>query len=175
MSKKILRHLLIAGTISFAASSPYFAYYLAKGLFTARDKQRFTNTFNNLKRRGLIEVDREGHDVHVSLTKEGEWVTGRFEFNELEITRPKRWDGKWRVIAFDIPHEYRVKRDIFRTKLKELGFYSLQKSVWVYPYECKREIKLVKDFLGLSEDDIRILLVEKIEDDMHLREVYGLR
>jgi len=178
ISKKILRYLLIVGTVSVAASSPYFAHYLMKEIFRGRpgegEKEKFSNTFYNLRRRGLIEVERDGHDIHISLTKEGEWITGTFELNELEISIPKKWDGKWRVIIFDIPHEYRMKRDIFRRKLKELGFYSLQKSVWIHPHECKKEINLLRDFLGLRDFEIRII-VGDIENDLYLRRAYKFK
>ncbi|MFN7088663.1 MAG: hypothetical protein ACK4NX_02515, partial [Candidatus Paceibacteria bacterium] len=44
-----------------------------------------------------------------------------------------------------------------RLKLKELGFYPLQKSVFVYPFQCEEEI----DFL-CSVFDVRryVLLLE---------------
>ncbi len=177
LSKKILRYLLIAGTISIAATSPYFVRHLLREISketNSKDKRRYYNSFYYLKKAGLIEVEQDGHDIHVHLTKEGEWRTGKFEFNELEVVKPKKWDRKWRVVIFDIPHEHRLKRDVFRRKLKELGFYSLQKSVWVHPYECSKEIKFLREFLDLSESDIRTVLAERIEGELELKKSYSL-
>src|SRR3990167_2124094 len=43
----------------------------------------------------------------------------------------KHWDGKWRVVIFDIPEEKRIIRNLFRRNLKKWGFKHLQKSVWI--------------------------------------------
>lgn len=41
------------------------------------------------------------------------------------------WDGKWRIVMFDIPENKRVIRDSFRRKLKEWEFKRWQQSVWI--------------------------------------------
>ena len=41
------------------------------------------------------------------------------------------WDGKWRIVIFDIPEQKRLIRDLFRRNLKKWGFKHLQKSVWI--------------------------------------------
>lgn len=41
------------------------------------------------------------------------------------------WDGKWRIVIFDIPEERRIIRNLFRRNLKKWGFKQLQKSVWI--------------------------------------------
>ncbi len=40
------------------------------------------------------------------------------------------WDGKWRIVVFDIPESKRLVRDILRSRLKMWGFKPWQKSVW---------------------------------------------
>ena len=88
----------------------------------------------------------------------------RYQVLDLKIERPKKWDGKIRIVAFDIPNAQRTKRNAFRRKLKELGFYSSQKSVWLHPFECKNEIKILQDFFGLNNKQIHFFTAEKIED-----------
>jgi len=177
ISKEILKYLFFAGVICIAASSPYFTLRLMQNIFKSKSwqKQKFLDAFHYLKKRGLIEIERENHDVRIALTEEGRKKAGKYQIDDLEIEKPKKWDKKWRVIIFDIPHQQDIKRNAFRRKLKELGFYPLQKSVWAHPFDCKEEIKLLREFFGLNKKEIQILLVEKIENDFLLKKFFSLK
>lgn len=174
-SKEILKYLLLAGAIYIAASSPYFVLSLMKNILkSTAPKRKFTYAFNYLKKRGLIEIKKEGHDVIIHLTKEGRKRAGKYQIDDLEIEKSKKWDKKWRMVIFDIPATSRLIRDIFRRKLKEFGFYLLQKSVWIYPYPCKEEIELLREFLGLDRRQIQVLEVTKLENERFLRKHFHL-
>jgi len=174
-SKEILKYLLLAGAIYIAASSPYFALNLVKNLSKIKiQKKKILPAFYYLKRRGLIELKREGHDVKIALTREGKKQAGKYQIDDLEIERPKKWDKKYRLVIFDIPAASRMVRDIFRRKLKEFGFYPLQKSVWIYPYPCKEEIELLREFLGLNRRQIQVLEVTKLGSGRFLRQHFHL-
>jgi phenylacetic acid degradation operon negative regulatory protein len=43
------------------------------------------------------------------------------------------WDGKWRVILFDLPEEERESRRKLREKLHSFGFGCMQRSAWISP------------------------------------------
>lgn len=178
VARQILRKLLLGGAIFIAAQSPYFWLHLYKNFFSGKPifkkKRKFQNAFYYLKKRGLIRMEKKNKQLYIFLTKEGEWEAGRYQINELYIKPQKRWDGKYRVIIFDIPEVNRIKREAFRGKLKELGFFPLQKSVWVYPYPCQTEIELLRKFFNLRKKNLRILEVEKIEDDGFLRKFFNL-
>jgi phenylacetic acid degradation operon negative regulatory protein len=45
----------------------------------------------------------------------------------------RSWDGKWRVILFDLPEEQRESRRALRKKLQSNGFGCLQRSAWITP------------------------------------------
>ena len=77
-SREILKYLLLAGVVYIAASSPYFALNLFKNVSKLKNisKKKSVNIFNYLRRRGLIEIKREGHDVRITLTKEGKKQAG---------------------------------------------------------------------------------------------------
>ena len=51
---------------------------------------------------------------------------------------------------FDIPEKFKSKRLIFQRKLNELDFYPLQKSVWLHPFSCEKEINFLRDFLEIK-------------------------
>lgn len=176
-SREILKYLLLAGAVYIAASSPYFALNLIKNISKIKKsltKQKSANIFNYLKRRGLIEVKRVGHDVRITLTKEGKKLAGKYQIDDLEIEKPKKWDKKWRVVIFDIPQASRLIRDIFRRKLKEWGFYRLQQSVWITPYPCQEEIELLREFLGVDKKQIQILEVTKLENENFFKKIFKL-
>jgi len=86
-----------------------------------------------------------------------------------------KWDGKWRVIIFDIPEMSRKDRNFLRRELKWIGFKELQKSVWVYPYEIEKGLKLLlKLWKTEFRGDIRFLNVEKINEDRDLKSHFKL-
>jgi DNA-binding transcriptional regulator PaaX len=39
-----------------------------------------------------------------------------------ELNKNKKWDGKWRVLIFDIPETRRFDRDNIRRALISIGF-----------------------------------------------------
>ncbi len=176
-TKKILKYLLLTGAVYIAASSPYFSLYLTKKVFGAKGKvppRKISSTFYYLRNKGLLELKKEGHDVRISLTAEGKKRAGKYQIDELKIEKPKKWDGKWRVIIFDIPNSKNIIRNIFRRKLKEFNFYPLQKSIWAYPYPCKEEVGFIRKFLGASEKEIQVLEVSKMEKDNFLRKIFKI-
>lgn len=52
----------------------------------------------------------------------------------------KKWDGKWRMVLFDIAELNRKKRDMLRAKLKELGFGMFQESVYISPHNFTKDL-----------------------------------
>jgi len=162
---KILKILLISGVICISGNSPYFALGLIKylkkyGLRELRkdERKKFSNTFSYLKKNNLISIEKKNKQIYISLTEQGKKKAKQFQINELEIKKPKKWDKKWRILIFDIPEKTRIKREALRGKLKELGFVKIQKSVWVHPYNCKGEIKMLQDFFGFAPENY--LLIE---------------
>jgi len=110
--------------------------------------------------------------VSIVLTEKGKKQAEKYQINDLAIERPKKWDKKWRVVIFDIPSSSRTIRDAFRRKLKELGFYPLQKSIWVYPYSCKKEVELLRDFFGLNRKQLQLLEVINLDAERFLRKQF---
>lgn len=178
-SKEILKYLLLTGLICVAATSPYFGFNVMKNILRHRGrkgarKQNAISAFNYLNRMGLIEIRRDGHDLRISLTKEGRKRAGKYQIDDLVIQKPKKWDGKWRIVIFDIPNSSRWIRDIFRKKLKELGFCRLQQSIWIIPYACQEEVALLREFLGANKAQIQVLEVTKLENEAIYRQIFRI-
>lgn len=176
ITKDILKWLAIGGAVCVAATSPYFATNIIKG-FKNRGKyerRKVCDTFYNLKRQGCLKMENKNHQIYISLTKRGEKMAGRFQIDSLKINQPKKWDRKWRIVIFDIAQLKNLQRNIFRGKLKELGFCPLQKSVWIHPFPCKDEIELLREFFGITQKEIRLITAEDIEEDSFLKKVFNL-
>ncbi len=109
----------------------------------------------------------------LTLTDRGRTFLAQAERKNYQIKKPKRWDGKWRVLTFDISEKRRRVRHQLRTTLHSVGFIRLQDSVWVYPYPCEELITLLKaDFkIGYA---LLYLIVEEMEGDRHLRTAFNL-
>lgn len=97
------------------------------------------------------------------------------QIDDLKIANPKKWDKKWRLVIFDIAQMKKIYREAFRGKLKELGFRSLQKSVWIHPFECRPEVELLKDFFGLSDNEMKLIVAQEIGNDGELKKEFKLQ
>jgi DNA-binding transcriptional regulator PaaX len=76
-------------------------------------------------------------------------------------------------VVFDIPEKLKRGRDALREKLKELGFYELQKSVFVFPYECRDEIEFIIEIFELRKY-VRFGVLEEIDNELHLKKIFEL-
>src|SRR3989344_567134 len=115
------------------------------------EREHIYRLSSSLKKRGFIEHKQVSkNEVRIFITPRGREYLKKLDFSELELPVQGRWDGKWRLILFDIPEIKRRSRDALRRKLKELGCYELQKSVFLWPYDCKKEIEFVIHFFNLK-------------------------
>lgn len=174
IAKDIITWLAIGGAICIAATSPYFSINLMRGTkrWQKYKRREVYDTFRNLQRQGCINIKENNHQIYISLTKQGKKKAGRLQIDFLKIKRPQRWDGKWRIVIFDIAQLKNTYREAFRGKLKELGFVPLQKSVWICPFECREEIGVLKEFFGFSEKEMRLIIAQHIGSDDWLREIF---
>lgn len=177
--KDVLTGLILTGAICVAATSPYFGvnlmrYFRHAKKYRKSEKKNIYNAFYRLRKQGCLEFNLRNHQLYISLTEKGKKMAGRFQIDSLKVKKPLRWDRKWRVVIFDIPDRFRVKREAFRGKLKEIGLYQLQKSVWVYPYDCRDEIELLREFFGLDKKQVCLIVADDIEETLYTRKVFKL-
>jgi len=178
--KDILKWLAVAGAVLITGSSPYFSHNLSQVFWKwlknrkKYQKKKIYDTFWRLRKQGCIDIKKVDHQFYIRLTKEGKKKAGWMQIDDLKIKKPKKWDEKWRIVIFDISHLKKFYRDLFRGKLKELGFYQLQKSVWIHPFDCRDEIELLKDFFALTEKEIRLIIAYNIGKDNWLREKFKI-
>ncbi len=97
----------------------------------------------------------------------------QYKFEEMKIKIPSRWDGLWRIVVFDIPNKQKQARETLRAKLKNLGFYKLQESIFVHPYDCKDEIDFVKEIYNIRPF-VKFIVAKEVDDDFKLRKLFLL-
>ncbi len=138
------------------------------------NKKELQHQISQLYRSKLIDkkYDADGN-CSIVLTEKGKIKTLRYKFSEMKI-KNGAWDGRWRIVVFDIPERIRKGRDAMRWKLKELGFRELQKSAFVFPYECKNEIEFIIEYFELRKY-VRYGTLDFIDNALHLKEVFGLK
>jgi len=178
ITKDVLYWLLVSGAVCIAATSPYFFLNLLKGIKKWRkyknQRRKVSDTFKRLRKQGCIKVEKRNHQIYIRLTESGKKMAGWLQIDALKIKRPKKWDEKWRLIIFDIMELKRSYREAFRGKLKELGFYPLQKSVWIHAFDCCDEIELLREFFGLSQKELRLIISNNIGPDEWLRKIFKI-
>lgn len=139
--------LLQAGLALSLTPSPRRQFWILKELpmeWKKINRQYLYRIIREFKYERLVGwKEKEDGTIEIVLTEKGKKRAIRFNFDEIKIKEPAVWDNKWRAIFYDIPEKKKKAREAFRKKLKDLGFYELQKSVFVYPFPCKDEIDFV--------------------------------
>lgn len=120
----------------------------------------------------LIDI-KENSDGKIKMTlgDNGKKRILEYKLEEMKIKEPFEWDGRWRMVLFDIPSNKKKLRDIFRFHLKRLGFHQYQKSVFIHPYVCKEEINFLLEVYD-ARRYVRQLLVSEVDNDLHLRKIF---
>lgn len=174
--KEILIGIGLLGLITITgAMAPNIFSALGKKGFTKRKyDKKFSRAIHYLKERKLMII-KENPDgsMKVEVSKNGKKKILEYDLENLKINPMRKWDGKWRFVMFDIPNKFKNRSNVLRKKLKELGLYQLQKSVWIYPYPLENEIEFiakifeVRPFIKLGE-------ITEVDDEFKLKRKYKL-
>jgi DNA-binding transcriptional regulator PaaX len=174
--KKILLLLLGGIGLSFA-KSPRQYFKVVKGIsyeWQKINQQTLKKAIKSLYMSKLIsEKENPDGSVTMLLTSSGKTKAITFNLESMTIKKPKYWDGKWRMVAFDIPEKRRNARDALRGMLKRLQFYELQKSIFVYPYECRNEMDYLIEFFRIRPY-VRTIIATELDNSIHLKDIFNL-
>ncbi|MCL5784312.1 MAG: hypothetical protein M1142_03090 [Patescibacteria group bacterium] len=118
----------------FMYNPGYYAY--GSGWEYPLKKTSLAQAFKRLREKGLIELVSDEKLLY-RLSERGK---DKALMAALKMPGEK-WDGKWRLIIFDIPEKRRPARDLLRQKLKEWGFVHFQRSVWGSKKNCSKALR----------------------------------
>ena len=86
-----------------------------------------------LEQAGLVSVEKNLNEKIVALTQKGNLLAlGGFDPTVLWNSK---WDGKWRIVTFDLPESQRKLRHDLRLTLRSHNFGCLQRSIWITPHQ----------------------------------------
>lgn len=172
----LLRTIATAGLLSVALLAPNALQVLKmfdKGKSRRMNpKYLFGSAFEKLLMKGMVTIENTAHGKFVRLTEKGKFAL-ESKISRAPTNKPRRWDKRWRVVIYDI----REQRKSLRLKLKDVlrayGFYRLQDSVWVYPYDCEDLLILLKANYKIG-NEVLYLVVERVENDKRLKDHFAL-
>jgi CRISPR-associated endonuclease Cas2 len=146
---------------------------LLSGECHTRQTQSFINSMSYLKRKRLVTfVEKDGQQI-LTLSEGGKKRVLQFNLDQIEIARPRKWDWNWRIVIFDIPEKRKRGREALRRKLRQLGFYQLQKSCFNYPFDCRSEIDFISEIYEVSPN-VNFIVAREVEGAKELQKRFNL-
>jgi len=161
--QEILLSIYNAGDVFFTTfTNPY-----GWEKFSPQKRRSIFSTVSRLKSEGYLkEVEQKGRKQYIATLK------GKAKILAF-IKKDKSWDGKWRIVIFDVPETKKKMRNYFRARLFDLGFRKLQESVWICPYNISNIVEELIDFCQAHEY-IHYLLVEELDNKDVLMKLFKL-
>jgi DNA-binding transcriptional regulator PaaX len=177
-AKEILRLLLGGAVLAAVLVMPGVAAVLPrlKEPWDEFDIYRLRQNLRRLKRKGAISFSEKDGKTLITLTRKGKKEALVYNIERMKVEKPKTWDKKWRLVVFDIPEYKKKAREALRLKLKDLDFYRIQDSVFIYPYPCFSEIEFLRQNFEVK-DEVSFFVVEKLEkeEEAFLRKYFQIR
>ncbi|MDO8638750.1 MAG: hypothetical protein Q7R43_04180 [Candidatus Daviesbacteria bacterium] len=128
----------------------------------------------NLKRlyeNKLVEMVKENGQEVIKLSQKGQVRYLKYKMENWS-EQNKGWDGKWRVVLYDISKLKKDKQEAFRRMLKQMNFWPLQKSVYLTPYKCHDAINYLREYFNIGEE-VMLLEVSKLENEAYYKQYFG--
>jgi len=129
--------------------------------YPAVPTSQLSQAIKRLREKGFIKQDKINMgEVVLKLTDQGRDALG-IEDNA------EQWDGKWRIVIWDIPEQKRIIRNLFRRNLKKWGFKHLQNSVWISKRNVYQKLMDYVKNLGI-EQWVTVIEAEKLSSNHNL-------
>lgn len=181
VAKKILdvfADILIATKWDYRLPSIYYPFgKLIKTLLEEKKlkKKQIKKALYDFKKRKLIEIieDKDKVKIYFKDNFKNKVITHSIKLLLDFKKKKKHWDGRWFIVFFDVPEEEKQKREYLRRYLKRLGFYPYQKSVYIFPFECEKEVNLIKKIVEGAKY-MKYIIAEKIEEEEKIKRYFNL-
>lgn len=171
--QEILLLLVGTGILSMALLMPGLGKSLS-AVARAHERNNFRKRMEGLKKKNLVRIYQKNGEEVVEITRDGITTALKYKLAKMQIKKPNKWDGKWRIVTFDVSENKKRMRDLFQRKLREMGFYPLNKSVYVHPYSCFEELEYLRNYYFVG-GSVTFITAEKIEGDNDLSSIFHLK
>ena len=172
MAEEALRVVAGFGAVSLMLMIPPLAITVGR-IAKYKDAARYKKMWKRWEEQKLVTIKETPEGPVVEITQAGIKRALKYKLSELKVKKPDQWDKKWRVVIFDVPETKKSKRNYFRDNLKALGFYQLNKSVFIFPYSCFNEIEYLRQISGIG-DEVTYLTADSVETSSNLKTYFGL-
>ncbi|MFZ2303740.1 MAG: hypothetical protein WAV98_03050 [Minisyncoccia bacterium] len=137
-------------------------------------RHSLNRTIHSLYKSKLVAT-KDNHDgtLTLVLSKKGEQVALTYNIENMGLQTPTHWDSKWRMVMFDVPEGIKKVRDSLRMHFKNMGFYEFQKSVFIHPYPCSKEIEFLIEFYQ-ARKYVRFIVATKVDNAIELKRHFHL-
>jgi len=174
IAKIILKSLAVGGLFLTVLALPGLAQiYTLFQPKNAKERYRINRTMLNLQKQKLVRIYKKGNIDVVEITKKGKKKILEYDLSDIKVPKLKRWDGWWRIVIFDIPEQKRNARRAISIKFKEMGLYSLQKSTFISPYPCKKELDFIGEYFNVR-NNILYIKAKEIEASSDIKKYFNL-
>lgn len=144
--------------------------------FTKKDIQekKIKRVLKTLEKNKIIFIEQRNNEIYVHLKGFTSPIL-KYSLKPLLALKQKekKWNKKWFLVIFDVPEEQRNKRDYLRNFLRDIGFYQYQQSAYVFPYECEKEIALIKRIVEGGKY-INYIIADKIENENQIKTYFKI-
>lgn len=145
-----------------------------RGRWVKFERKTLLYAIKTLHKNKFVEIiEEKTGSTQIKLTEEGRAFARKQRSFLSGFSSPKEWDKKWRLIFFDVPEEKKKLRDAFRYQLKKAGLKEFQRSAFIFPYSCFREIEGLAEELGIKEH-IVLATAETLSNEFHFKNRFGL-
>ncbi len=158
---KILLALYLLSDVEFSSVS---LDEKTQKIFDLSLNQKTRGTISGLLKEELIEKGNVGNDPRVVPEKgehggsplQNQYRLTNKGFAELSLEFPffrflkEKWDGKWRVISYEIPEKKREIRDRLRREMQGWGLGPWHRSFWLTPHPI---ISTLKSLTSQKEEE----------------------
>jgi len=124
-----------------------------------RGAKKFAKLIYYLKTKNYIRVKNLEGKRAIMLTKEG--ISKVLKASFIMEEKKRRKDGKWLMLAFDMPARNKKARELMRSILRDLEYKMFQQSIWITPYDVSEKTEKLLQFYSLDKY-VRIFLIEEI-------------
>ena len=140
------------------------------------EEVKIRKSLEKLEGNEIIDLDEKDGEIFVKLKDKNNLTVIKYSIKALldYKKKEKKWNRKWFLVFFDVPEIQKNKRNYLRRFLIYIGFHRYQKSIYIFPYECEKEILLIKKIVEGAKY-MKYIVAEKIEDEKIVKPLFKLR
>lgn len=133
---------------------------------------RLRQVLKRMHKQKLVEINETSEGFVVNISEKGKKRLLKYNLETMHLQN-KKWDGKWRIIIYDIYSKKKNERKMFYKMLKQLKFLKLQRSVYLTPYQCQDEIEYLRQICNI-DSEVLMLTASGLENETAYKEYFGI-